>query len=84
MMPVDKITAQPHKVFIHKRRQTRRCRQVGYVAMAHRTMPTPQRGMFIAKVLGQTLAEAMLGRKKVEHGMNPRHLRDLVLLEACV
>ena len=84
MMPVDKITAQPHEVFIHKRRQARRRRQMGDLAVAYRTMPATPGRIIITKVVRQTLPQAVVGGEQVEHGVNPRDLRHLMLLEACV
>ena len=57
---------------------------MSYMTVAHRTMPATLGSVFITKVLSQALSQAVFGGEQFEHGVNPRYLRHLVLLEACV
>lgn len=75
MVAVDKFTAKREKVFIHKRRQARRRRQVGDVTVAHRAVPALPGRVFIAEIVRQAVTQALLCREQIQHGVNSRHLR---------
>lgn len=71
LMLVDEIATQITEILIHKRRQRWWFRQASDMPVTHRTVPTLWWRIFIAKILRQSVTEAAVRGKQLEHGVNP-------------